>query len=51
MWSAIELTLMVATLVKILNITSRQIGMYCWILFASLALQIKVITKVKAKKW
>ena len=43
-WSATELTLIVAVLVKILKLTFRRhIGLYCWILSASLTFGNKII--------
>ena len=44
-WSAMELILLVTTLVKILNLTfSKQIGLYCWMWFASWTFRSKVMT-------
>src|SRR6185437_12594369 len=44
-WSATELIRLVATFVKILKLTfSRQMGLYCWILFAFQILGNKIMT-------
>ena len=50
-WSATELSLMVAAFVKILKQTlRRQIGLYCWILSASLTFGNKIISPKLRRK-